>query len=154
MGLSDEVRHERNQRAAAAQAAAELRINEDERRWASTQQALDSAAPEVIRACRELGYPTTGWLVRGWVFLLGSYGLQVLFRTNGSWQFVTRRATCRRRLDRKGNQCVIWCNSNHASVQKWRESGKTLTPESILDEVKLALVAESQHFHLHRPRAF
>lgn len=157
MGLADEVRRERNQRAAAAKSAADAHIGEIERCWEATLQAIDTAAPEVVRTCRDLEYPKTGWLVRGWVFSLGhpTTDLKVLFYPNGSWRFVASRgSSCRRRLDRKNNQCVIWCGSNHSAVKKWRESKRTLTPDDILENVKVALVLQTQIFHLHRPRTF
>ena len=73
MGIADEIRARQQREAADKQHTAELLDQGRVTNWSETKKVLDSIAPEVVQACKELGIPTTGGLFsRGWVFELAS----------------------------------------------------------------------------------
>ena len=120
MGWDDEI--ETKQRAASDQEA-----QLQQRRIASCRRyadVIDKAAPEIARACRNLGVKSEGikWLIepKQWVFKIGP-GAHITIKSTGKWYFSDPTA---QRLREKVDKYYYWENSERR------------TDEGIIEDLK------------------
>lgn len=120
MGWDDEIKAE--QRAASDQTAELQR-----RRIASCRRyadVIDKAAPEIARACRNLGVKSEGikWLIepKQWVFEIGP-GAHITIKSTGKWYFSDPTA---QRLHEKVDKYYYW------------ENCETRNDERIIEDLK------------------
>lgn len=120
MGSDDETKAE--QRAASDQKAELQR-----RRIASCRRyadVIDKAAPEIARACRNMGIKSEGikWLIepKQWVFRIGP-GAHLTIKSTGKWYFSDPTA---QRLREKADKYYYWENSERR------------TDEGIIEDLK------------------